>query len=52
MLNSSEIIDIDNDGIMEIIMQIPSYEGLLFEVFKYNNGNFDGEFITEASFQC
>ncbi len=52
MLNSSEIIDIDNDGIMEIIMQIPSYEGLLFEVFKYNNGDFDGEFITEASFQC
>jgi hypothetical protein len=52
MQNSSEIIDIDNDGIMEIIMQIPSYEGLLFEVFKYNNGNFDGKFITEASFQC
>lgn len=52
MQNSSEIIDIDNDGIMEIIMLIPSYEGLLFEVFKYNNGDFDGEFITEASFQC
>lgn len=51
-LFSNEIIDIDNDSVMEIIMAIPTYEGFRFEVFKYNNGNFDGEFITEASFQC
>lgn len=51
-LSSSEIIDIDNDSIMEILMQIPSFEGFLFKVFKYDNGRFSGDYITEATFQC
>lgn len=35
--------DIDNDGIMEIIIELPSYEGFNVSVVKYNKGNIEGE---------
>lgn len=49
--NGNEIIDINDDGIMEIIVDMPSYEGNIFKVFTYKNGKFDGDFINNASFQ-
>lgn len=51
LLNGCEIIDINNDNVMEIIAQIPTYEGLFFRVFTYNNGNFDGDYINKGSFE-
>lgn len=45
IMKSSEIIDIDNDNIMEIIVEQPTYEGFLFDVFVYKNGIFFGEFL-------
>ncbi|UWG96235.1 hypothetical protein LPY66_15195 [Dehalobacter sp. DCM] len=49
VFSSGEIIDINNDGIMEIIVDLPCYEGLLFKIFTYNNGNFVGDYITNTS---
>lgn len=49
--NSGEIIDINNDGIMEIILDNPIYEGFDFKVFTYKDGKLDGEFINMASIQ-
>ncbi len=51
LLNSGEIIDINNDSVMEIIVTLPSYEGFLFKVFSYKNGDFDGDFVTKCSLQ-
>lgn len=50
LLNACEIIDIDNDNIMEAIVNMPSYEGVWFKVFKYDKGRFDGDFINHGSF--
>lgn len=44
-----EIIDIDNDGVMEILLSLPTYEGFEYRIFKYKNRVFDGPFITRAS---
>ena len=41
----TEFIDIDGDGIMEIIIDFCTYEGMKVEVYKYNKGHFSGEFI-------
>lgn len=49
LLDSDEIIDINNDGVMEIIVSLPAYEVFLFKVFTYKNGNFDGDFTTVCS---
>ena len=49
--DSSEIIDINNDGIMEILMELPCYEGFVFRSFTYKNGAFSGDFITNSSLQ-
>lgn len=49
IFNSGEIIDINNDDIMEIIVQLPSYEGLSFKVFTYKDGNFDGDYINNTT---
>lgn len=49
LFNSGEIFDMDNDGIMEVLVNLPSYEGLSFKAFKYKQGSFDGDFITETS---
>ncbi len=40
---SVEYIDIDNDGVMEILINIPGYEWFTIDVFKYNNGVLQGE---------
>ena len=42
-LDNTEYIDIDNDNIMEIILNIPIYEGNRISIIKYNNGNLVGE---------
>lgn len=46
--DAGEIIDINNDGIMEILVELPSYEGFDYRVFTYKNGIFNGEFITKC----
>ncbi len=38
-----EYIDIDNDGTMEILINIPGYEWFTIDTFKYNNGVLQGE---------
>lgn len=43
------IIDLDNDNIMEMAMRLPTYEGLNFNIYKYNNGNFNGEYINKCT---
>ena len=35
--------DIDNDGIMEIIVEVPEYEGGSISVYKYDEGKVEGE---------
>lgn len=43
-------IDIDNDGIMEIIIDVPQYEGNnKISVIKYNKGNIDGKLDIKAT---
>lgn len=42
-LDNVEYFDIDNDGIMEIIIDIPTHEGTKISVLKYNNGVLEGE---------
>lgn len=43
------VIDIDNDGIMEIVAELPSYEGFAFNVSEYNKGEFYGSYINECN---
>lgn len=48
-LSNVEIIDIDNDGIMEILIEIPKYEGdPAISLLKYKNGELQGE----TNIQC
>lgn len=49
--DSGEIIDINSDGIMEIILDFPTYEGFDFKIFTYKDGKFNGEFINMSSLQ-
>lgn len=42
-LNDVEYVDIDNDGIMEVIINVPTYEGTKISIIEYNNGNIEGE---------
>ena len=44
-----DYIDVDNDGIMEIIIKIPFYARYGLSIVKYNKGNIDGEINYEAS---
>lgn len=48
-LDDIEYIDIDNDGIMEIIVDIPVYEGYEISILKYNNGTIEGTTDIEAT---
>ena len=48
-LEDAEYIDIDNDGIMEVIINIPTYEGTKLSIVKYKNGNIEGEKDYKAS---
>ncbi len=49
-LSNLEIIDIDNDGIMEILIELPRYEGdPTISLLKYKNGELQGETDIECS---
>lgn len=49
-LNNVEIIDIDNDGTMEILIELPTYEGTpAVSLLKYKNGNLEGNKNIECS---
>ncbi len=48
-LEDVDCIDIDNDGIMEVIINMPTYEGTKLSIVKYKNGNIEGEKDYKAS---
>lgn len=48
-LDDIEYIDIDEDGILEIIVEVPWYDGFDISVLKYSNGKIEGETNIEAS---
>ena len=49
-LSNHEIIDIDNYGIMEIVIELPRYEGdPTIILLKYKNGELQGETDIECS---
>ena len=48
-LNDVDYVDIDNDSIMEIIIKVPTYEGIKISIVKYKNGNIEGETNLNAS---
>ena len=41
-LKDVEYADIDNDGVMEILIKIPAYEGSKLSILKYNRGDING----------
>ncbi len=47
--DSIEYLDIDNDGIIEIIIELPFYEGLGVSIYKYKDGIAYGDLNYEAS---
>ena len=49
-LSNVEILDVDNDGIMEILVEIPHYEGNpTISLLKYKNGELQGKTGIECS---
>ena len=49
-INNIEVLDIDNDGIMEILVEIPKYEGEPdISLLKYKNGELTGKTDIECS---
>lgn len=48
-LNDIEYIDLDNDGIMEILIKIPEYEGSKLSILKYNKGKIEGNINLEVN---
>ena len=48
-LKDIDYIDIDEDGIMEIIIKVPTYEGTKISVLKYKDGILNGEKNLKAS---
>lgn len=53
-LDKVEYFDIDNDGIMEILIDIPTYEqegGADLSILKYNKGKLEGDTNIKASVQ-
>ena len=49
-INNVEVIDVDNDGIMEILVEIPKYEGEpSISLLKYKNGELSGKTNIECS---
>ncbi|MBR3697865.1 MAG: hypothetical protein IKM97_06445 [Clostridia bacterium] len=49
-LSNVEVIDVDNDGIMEILVEIPRYEGdSSVSLLKYKNGELFGDTNIECS---
>ena len=48
-LSNVEVIDVDNDGIMEILIELPRYEGdPSISLLKYKNGELQGD----TNIQC
>ena len=51
-IENIEILDIDNDGVMEIILELPTYEGAPeISLLKYKNGELQGEKDYEVSLE-
>lgn len=48
-MDNLEYIDIDNDGSMEVIIEVPTYEGTIVSVLKYKDGKLEGETNIKAS---
>lgn len=48
-LDNVEYIDIDNNGIMEIIIEVPTYEGTKISILKYSNNKVEGEINLQAN---
>lgn len=48
-LDETEYIDIDNDNIMEIIINVPMYDGIGISILKYSNGIIEGKTDLKAS---
>lgn len=48
-LENIEYIDIDNDGLMEILILLPGWEGGGVSIYKYKNGIVYGDLNFEAS---
>lgn len=48
-LEDVECVDIDNDGIMEIIVDVPTYEGEKLSIYKYQNGKVEGDINHKAN---
>ena len=49
-LSNVEVIDVDNDGIMEILIELPRYEGEpAISLLKYKNGELVGDINIECS---
>jgi hypothetical protein len=49
-ISNVEIVDVDNDGVMEILVEIPKYEGEPdVSILKYKNGELSGETNIECS---
>ena len=49
-INNIEVLDVDNDGVMEIILELPNYEGApTISLVKYKNGELQGEKDYECS---
>ena len=49
-ISNVEVLDIDNDGVMEILIELPVYEGQpSISLLKYKNGELQGEKDYECS---
>ena len=50
-IDDVECIDIDNDGKMEVLIELPSWEGFTYSLLKYDNGKIEGEVDYKASIE-
>lgn len=49
-ISNVQIVDIDNDNVMEVLIEIPKYEGEPdVSILKYKNGELQGDTNTECS---
>ena len=44
-----DYFDIDNDGIMEVLISVPWYDGDNLSIVKYNKGKIEGDINYQAS---
>ena len=51
-LDDVDYIDIDNDGIMEIIIRVPTYEITEISIVKYSNNKIEGETNVKANLEA